>query len=189
MRLRTISAPKGGLCPSLLALALKNRPFSRAPPPPQRKFLRAPLRREPEKKWPFLCTYTHFSKENDTTQPNTDRFQRPSQRTHFFSGPQLSPCMGMQQGGPRRTGRQSPGYHFRSPGPPTARVLRDIRPKCKVRLYATCPRRARPASRQLRAFRERRFAARAGENVDSVHAYDMFSVNFDDMNGSHHFWR
>ena len=188
MRLRTISAPKGGLCPSLLALALKNRPFSRAPPPHKESFCERRFGASQRKNGLFYARTRIFSKENDTTQPNTDRFQRPSQRTHFFSGPQLSPCMGMQQGGPRRTGRQSPGYHFRSPGPPTARVLRDIRPKCKVRLYATCPRRARPA-RQLRAFRERRFAARAGENVDSVHAYDMFSVNFDDMNGSHHFWR
>ena len=51
---------------------------------------------------------------------------------------------------------------------------------------ARAPRNPRKATESLR---ERRFAARAGENVDSVHAYDMFSVNFDDMNGSHHFWR
>ena len=41
----------------------------------KKAFSRAPFRREPKKTMPFPCTYTHFCKENDTTQPNTDRLQ------------------------------------------------------------------------------------------------------------------
>ena len=132
--------------------AKKSAFFARAPTI-KKVFASAASARAREKMAFFMHVHAFFLKKMTPHNPTpTDSKDQAS--AHTSSLAHSSPCMGMQQGGPRRTGRQSPGYHFRSPGPPTARVLRDIRPKCKVRLYATCPRRARPATpaRQLRAF-------------------------------------
>ena len=50
-----------------------------------------------------------------------------------------SPCVSTQQGAPRRTGRQSPGEHFCSPGPPAARALRHMRAKTQMGLRTCMP--------------------------------------------------
>ena len=76
-----------------------------------------------EEKCPFSCTYTHFCKENDIAQPNTDRVQRLShgpERTHF-SGPQLA-----VRGD---TARRSTTYRLAIAG----RTLLLSRPACRAR--------------------------------------------------------
>ena len=79
---------------------------------------------------PFFARTRIFYKENDTMQPNTHRLQRPWARAHT-SLAHSSPCVVIQQGAPRRTGRQLPGEHFYSSGPPAARARRRIGTKRK----------------------------------------------------------
>ena len=50
-----------------------------------------------------------------------------------------SPCVAIQQAAPGRTGRQSPGEHFCSLGPPAARTLRCIGTTCKQVSLHACP--------------------------------------------------
>ena len=86
--------------------------------------------------------HTCFYKENDTAQPNTDRLRRPWSKSAHTSLAHSSPRVAIQQGAPRRTGRQWPGGRFCSPGPPAARNLRCVGTKRKrVSLHA-CPRSA-----------------------------------------------
>ena len=94
--------------------------FFARPPCQETLFASAGSARAKEKNAFFMHAHTRFYKENDTTQPNTDRLRRPWSRAHT-SLAHSSLCVAIQQGAPRRTGRRWPGGRFCSPGPPAAR--------------------------------------------------------------------
>ena len=120
----------------------KNGVFSRAPPLPRNPLRERRFGASRRNYALFMHVHTCFYKENDTAQPNTDRLRRPWSKSAHTSLAHSSPRVAIQQGAPRRTGRQWPGGRFCSPGPPAARNLRCVGTKRKrVSLHA-CPRSA-----------------------------------------------
>ena len=112
-----------------LALALKKSAFSRAPPPAKKVFRERRFGASQRKKCLFCARTRIFIKKMTPCNP-TPKSQRPWARAHT-SLAHSSPCVVIQQGAPRRTGRQLPGEHFYSSGPPAARARRRIGTKRK----------------------------------------------------------
>ena len=112
-----------------LALALKNRPFFRAPPPRISYNLASADRREPKKNRRFCTSKTHFLRENDThTATANGPLVRPLSPTSTACS---SSATAIEEAAPCFSGRGWPGEHIWSPGAPSARALLSHATKCK----------------------------------------------------------